>query len=75
MTEELFTRTLQEFTRRRPFVPFLVELVDGQRIVVDFPSVAFSNGAAGFISESEGMIPFTCAEVRAISPAAAEANP
>jgi len=74
MTEELFTKTLQEFTGRRPFVPFLVELVDGRRIVVDYPSVAFSNGAAGFISETEGLIPFTSGEVRTISQATAEAN-
>jgi hypothetical protein len=50
-------------------------LWDGRRVVVDYPSVAFSDGAAGFISETEGLIPFTCDEVQAISQATAEANP
>ncbi len=75
MTEQLFTAKLQEFTQRRPFVPFLVSLEDGQRIIVDYPAVAFSNGVAGFISESEGLVPFTHMEVRAISEVTAEANP
>ena len=74
MTEELFTSTLREFTQRRPFVPFFVELADGRRILVDHPSVAFSGGAAGFISETE-VHRFSCEEVRSISPATAEANP
>jgi hypothetical protein len=74
MNEELFTKTLQEFTQRKPFVPFFVELVDGRRILVDYPSVAFSGGAAGFISETE-VIRFSHEEVRSISPATAEANP
>jgi hypothetical protein len=75
MTEELFTKTLQEFTQRRPFVPFFVELVDGRRILIDYPAVAFSGGAAAFISEAEGVLWFRYPEVRAISQATAEASP
>jgi hypothetical protein len=74
MNVDLFTKTLQEFTQRKPFVQFFVELVDGRRILVDYPSVAFSGGAAGFISETE-VIRFSHEEVRSISPATAEANP
>jgi hypothetical protein len=74
MSEELFTKTLLELTQRSPFVPFLVELMDGRRILVDYPSVAFSGGAAGYIGENE-VLRFSCEEVRSISPATTEANP
>jgi hypothetical protein len=74
MSEELFTKTLREFTQRKPFVPFFVELMDGRRILVDYPSLAFAGGAAGFISETD-VLRFSHEEVRSISPATAEANP
>ena len=64
MSEEQFTNSLREFIHRKPFLPFLVELMDGQRIIVDYPSVAFSGGAAGFLSEDDGLIDFSCDRVR-----------
>jgi hypothetical protein len=75
MNEELFTNLLREFIHRKPFVPFYVELVNRERIFVDYPSVAFSGPAAGFLHETEGLIRFTCDEVQAITQATAEANP
>jgi hypothetical protein len=50
MTEEEFDQTLRSFVKRRPFLPFVVELLDGQRIVIRNRHVAFGGGAAGFLS-------------------------
>ena len=69
MSEQQFTEELRALVRQRPFVPFVVELVDGGRIVVDYPAVAFADGAAGFLSEAEGLVPFSCEQVRAMTPA------
>jgi hypothetical protein len=74
MTEELFTTSLRELTTRKPFWPFVVELLDGRRIVVDYPSVAFSGGAAGFLTEHDGLIRFSCEEVKNIALAEAEST-
>lgn len=67
MSEELFTTKLRDFTKRRPFIPFIVELVDGNRITVDTPAVAFGGGAAGFISETDGLVGFRCEEVNGMA--------
>lgn len=68
MTEDAFTQRLRELTRRKPFIPFVVEMIDGRRITVDHPSVAFGGGAAGFISDSDGLIDFRCEEVQNMTP-------
>ena len=75
MSEEAFFTTLREYTRRKPFVPFVVELSNGGQIVVDYPSVAFSGGAAGFINEKGILERFACEEVRSIHPASTQAVP
>ncbi len=47
-----FQQTLAELTQQTPFQPFLVELVNGQRIEVDHPeALAFRNMRAIFISK------------------------
>jgi hypothetical protein len=67
MSEEHFTKLLREYTQRKPFVPFVVETKDGRRIVVDNSAVAFGAGVAGFISENDGLVDFSCDEVRSIA--------
>jgi hypothetical protein len=73
MSEEIFTKTLRAYTQRKPFLPFIVQLVDGRRIVVEHPGVAFGGGVAGFVSDSEGLVGFSCDEVSSIDPVPAEA--
>ena len=47
MYRETFTATVQTFQNRRPFKPFTVALVDGDRHEVDRPNVlALGDGAA-----------------------------
>jgi hypothetical protein len=51
MVAETFSQALRAFAGRKPFRPFLVELVSGERIVVEHPeALAFRGGAAVFIS-------------------------
>jgi hypothetical protein len=76
MTKEVFEQTLRDLVRRDPVRPFVVELVNGTRIEIDDPkAVAFADGAAGFLSSSFELIPFSCEDVRAIRASAQETIP
>ena len=72
MSEEQFTQTLRDFKKRMPFVPFVVEMMDGRRVVIERPFLVFGGGVAGYISEESGFVDFGCGEVRTISPLPAE---
>ena len=51
MVEETFAQALRAFARRRPFKSFVVELVNGERIVIEHSeSLAFNAGAAVYVS-------------------------
>lgn len=51
MVQETFSQALRASARRRPFKPFVVELVNGERIVVEHPeALAFNAGAAVYVS-------------------------
>lgn len=51
MVAETFSQILKSFARRKPFKPFLVELVNGERILVEHPeALAFNGKAAVYIS-------------------------
>lgn len=51
MVAETFAQALRAFARRTPFKPFVVELVDGERVLVEHPeALAFRGGTAVFIS-------------------------
>ncbi len=72
MTKEIFTQTLRDFTRRKPFIPFVFEMNDGRRIVIDQPFVAFAEGVAGYLSDEDGLIDISCEDVRAMTFLSAE---
>jgi hypothetical protein len=51
MVAETFAQALRAFARRKPFKPFVVELMNGERIVVEHPeALAFNAGAAVYVS-------------------------
>ena len=51
MVAETFAQSPSAFVRRKPFRPFRVELVSGERLEVEYPdALAFRGGAAVFIS-------------------------
>ena len=45
MVAESFAQTLRAFARRRPFKPFTVELVSGDRIEVEHPEALVFRGS------------------------------
>jgi hypothetical protein len=71
MNQDLFEETLRKYVRRKPFFPFLVELLDGKVIIVDRP-VVIGGGGATFISEDDNWIEFNCEDVRDIRTMPAE---
>ena len=69
MTQESFDDTLRTLMRRRPFLPFAVELDNGERIEVDAPnSVAWDGGGAAFLNEHGEASFFTCEQVQQFIP-------
>jgi hypothetical protein len=51
MVQENFSRALRAFAKRSPFKSFVVELVSGERILVEHPeALAFRGGSAVYIS-------------------------
>ena len=76
MTQEAFEDSLRSFLRREPFQQFVVELLDGQRILIDLPhTVAMGGGGACFISPDYDMHTFACEQVRDIRPLNGEVVP
>ena len=75
MNEELFQKTLREFLHRDPFLPFVVELTTGGRVVVDEPTVAFAGGAAVYFSPTYDLLEFRCDHVKDIRLATQETAP
>ena len=51
MTPENFNTTLEALLSTKPFKVFTVEMADGQRVEIDYPSVAFRDGVAVFTAE------------------------
>jgi hypothetical protein len=72
MSADQFEQTLLPFLRRRPFEPFVVELLDGRVIEIPAPTVVVGGGAATFISPDFEHTDFYSKEVRAIRPAGTE---
>ncbi len=67
MTVNDFQRALRALMRREPFEPFAVELLDGERFVVDKPdAVGFNEGAAAFLAADGTIHFFNNEEVRAL---------
>jgi hypothetical protein len=67
MSPAEFDETLRELKRAKPFIPFIVEMLDGRRILISDPKVSFDNGGAIYLTDSSLEI-FECEDVRAIRP-------
>ena len=75
MIKAEFETRLLENVHRRPFRPFVVNLTDGNRIVVKKPPVVYSDGAASFIDlEAEALVEFFHDNTRSIEPLRKEAR-
>jgi hypothetical protein len=54
MTTEYFQTTIRGFQRRSPFQPYVVELVSGNRILVDHPEALVVRGGVGVFVNAAG---------------------
>jgi hypothetical protein len=54
MVESNFQQALEAFLRRRPFRPFTVELVSGNRFTVDHPEALAMRGAVAVYIDRDG---------------------
>jgi hypothetical protein len=75
MTAEQFEETLRQLFRRRPFRPFVVELMEGRVIEAGQPSVVFGGGAASFFTPAYELVEFGCEDERAIRQGTAATAP
>ena len=58
MKDTPFQRSLRLFVKRQPFKPFVVELVSGDRIVIEHPEAVAMNGDAAFYLNPSGEYAF-----------------
>ena len=64
MTPQQVEEKLCQLKHRRPFIPILVELLDGQRIEIDNPGIVINGGGAGFLGPDDGLVDFDFKNVR-----------
>lgn len=55
-----------ELIHREPFVPFVVEMTDGQIVEVPHPRLAIDGSGAGFVGPDGGLVDFWFKNVRSI---------
>src|SRR5262245_8890624 len=53
MSPQQVERKVIELIHRDPFIPFVVELADGQMVEIQHPRLAINGGGAGFIGLTE----------------------
>ena len=64
-----FDRTLRQFLGSDPFIPFFVEMNDGERILIKHPELAFGGGGAAFFDPREGtLVDFSHQQVVGFTP-------
>lgn len=67
MTPEQVEAKVIQLIHREPFVPFVVELTDGQSLVIPHARLSINGGGAGFFGLDGGIVDFEFKTVRAIS--------
>ncbi len=66
MTVAQVEEQMRELVHREPFVPFVVEMVDGQTLAVLHPRLAFDSTSAVFFGADGGLVEFEFKAVGAI---------
>jgi hypothetical protein len=66
MMPEQFEEKIIELIHRDPFTPFIVEMIDGERLEVPHPRLAINGGGAGFIGLHGGLVDIEFSRVRSI---------
>jgi hypothetical protein len=73
VTPEQVEARVIELIHREPFVPFAVEMTDGQCLEIPHPRLSINGGGAGFIGPDGGIVDFEFKTVRAIRSSPKEA--
>src|SRR6266702_1320710 len=73
MTPEQVEEKVIQLIHREPFIPFVVEMTDGQSLRVPHPRLAIKGGGAGFIGPDSSLVDFEFKKVRSICFLGAEA--
>lgn len=73
MTPEQVEEKVIELIHREPFVPFVVELTDGQFLEILHPRLSINGGGAMFFGPDGGLVDFEFKHVHLIRPHDAEA--
>jgi hypothetical protein len=71
MSPEQVEEKIIELIHREPFVPFVVEMSDGQSLEIPHPRLSINGGGAGFIGSDGGLVDIEFNMVRAIRVGAA----
>lgn len=66
MTLKQIEEKVIELKHRRPFVPFVFEMTDGQTVEVTEPCLAINETGAGFIGRDEAIVDVEFKSVRGI---------
>ena len=66
MTPEQVEKKVIELIYRKPFIPFVVEMTDGQLLEIPHSRLAINGGGAGFIGLDGGLQDFEFKSVRSI---------
>ena len=66
MTAEQVEEKVIELIHREPFVPFVVEMTDGQSLQIPHPRLAINGGGAVFFGTDGGLVDFDFKTVRSI---------
>ena len=73
MTPDQVEQKVIELIHRESFVPFVVDMIDGQSLEITHPRLAINGGGAGFIGPDGGLVGFDFKSVRGIRILKAEA--
>lgn len=73
MTPEQVEVKIIELIHRQPFMPFVVEMKDGESLTIPHPRLSINGGGAAFIGPDGGLVDFWFKSVRSIRFLSAEA--
>ena len=66
MTPEQVEEKVIQLIHREPFVPFVVEMTDGQTLTIPHGRLAINGGGAVFFGSDGGLVDFEFKTVRSI---------
>ena len=73
MTIEQVETKIIDLVHREPFVPFLLEMGNGELVEISYPGLAINGGGAGFIGPDGGLVDIEFKNVRSVRPHNSEA--